>query len=122
MLVGLWSSATTTYGEQSVVIIGTQVMQMWYAGNLDIMVCHILATCIIPMFTLVYELPLGEAIAYSYAYFGVGIGPVVLSNVSCLGNESSLHQCASTGVSNNCAYTNVAGVRCYAGKMKMYFI
>lgn len=74
------------------------------------------------MFTLVYELPLGEAIAYTYASFGVGIGPIVLNNVSCLGNESSLHQCASTGVSGDCAHTNDAGVRCYAGKMNMYCI
>ena len=51
------------------------------------------------------------AVAYGSAYFGVGSGPIVLDDVACVGNESSLFDCAHNPV-HNCAHFEDAGVSC----------
>ena len=51
--------------------------------------------------------------AYGRARYGQGTGPILLDDVSCLGNESSLFSCSHGGLENhNCAHSNDAGVRC----------
>ena len=52
------------------------------------------------------------ALAFSTAYFGQGAGPILLDNVLCAGNESSLLECNHIFNQSNCAHTADAGVRC----------
>ena len=51
------------------------------------------------------------AVAYGSAYFGVGSGPIVLDNVGCTGNESSLFDCVYSPT-HNCVHFEDAGVSC----------
>ena len=53
------------------------------------------------------------AIAYPYAYFGEGSGPIYLGNVDCTGSETSLLSCASDPIgTNDCTHFEDAGVVC----------
>ena len=51
------------------------------------------------------------AVAYANAYFGQGTGPVWLSRVQCLGNETTLTNCTHATI-NNCGHHDDAGVSC----------
>ena len=51
--------------------------------------------------------------AYSNAYYGVGSGPIYLTDVSCTGSETSLLQCNSDPIlSGGCSHSEDAGVKC----------
>ncbi|XP_038052381.1 uncharacterized protein LOC119725091 [Patiria miniata] len=52
--------------------------------------------------------------AWHSAHFGRGSGPILLSNVVCHGNESSIDQCQHSGwyVTSGCRHNNDAGVTC----------
>ena len=51
--------------------------------------------------------------AYSYAFFGRGIGPIHLMNVGCTGTESRLFSCRYSASSIfYCGHYEDAGVRC----------
>ena len=57
--------------------------------------------------------PSSGAIAFSYAYFGSGYGPIWLDNVYCTGSESNLVNCTNNGIGiHNCGHHEDAGVRC----------
>jgi deleted-in-malignant-brain-tumors protein 1 len=47
-----------------------------------------------------------------------GSGRTWLDNVQCLGNETMLYHCPSNPVgAENCAHSEDAGVRCFAGEL-----
>jgi len=48
---------------------------------------------------------------YVLNYLGKGVGPIVLDNVDCHGNEKSLRDCSSISI-HDCSHTEDAGVRC----------
>ena len=51
--------------------------------------------------------------AYGSARNGQGTGPIWLSRLSCIGNESSLTDCAQSNVgTKNCTHSDDAGVNC----------
>ena len=51
--------------------------------------------------------------AYGSARYGQGTGPILLDDVNCLGNESSLLSCRHRGIGNhNCDHSRDASVRC----------
>lgn len=52
-----------------------------------------------------------DALAFSNALFGSGIGYIFLDNVGCNGNESSLLDC-SYDSTHNCGHYEDVGVRC----------
>ncbi|XP_030853316.1 uncharacterized protein LOC115929142 [Strongylocentrotus purpuratus] len=55
----------------------------------------------------------GALEAVSSAGFGQGIGTIVLDDVNCSGNESSLFECSNGGLGvSNCGHSEDAGVRC----------
>ncbi|XP_035386193.1 neurotrypsin [Electrophorus electricus] len=55
----------------------------------------------------------GTAKAWVGAYFGPGVGHVLLDEVGCTGNELSIEQCPKHGWGqHNCAHTEDAGVSC----------
>ena len=56
---------------------------------------------------------LGASAAFSRARFGVGGGPILLDDVRCVGNESSLLDCPARAIySHDCSHYEDAGVRC----------
>ena len=53
------------------------------------------------------------------AYNGQGSGPIWLTNVTCIGNESSVVNCSHNGWRNNsCSHGEDAGVKCTAAFSK----
>ena len=46
------------------------------------------------------------------AYFGQGIGSILLENVTCSGSETSLLSCAYTSPSSSDSHSMDAGVKC----------
>ena len=54
---------------------------------------------------------------YALKRFGGGSGSIVLDNVQCTGNESSLLNCSTLPVHDNCEHSEDAGVRCLNGKI-----
>ena len=53
------------------------------------------------------------AIARSRAYFGAGVGDILLDNVGCSGTESRLIDCSNNGIGvHNCVHSEDAGVTC----------
>ena len=60
------------------------------------------------------KVPLSSgAEAFSFAYFGAGVGPTHLDNVQCVGNENTILACPSNPIGNeNCGHNADAGVRC----------
>ena len=54
-----------------------------------------------------------DAVAFSSAHFGAGVGPIYLDGVGCSGSESNLTDCPSSSfVSCTNGHSEDAGVRC----------
>ena len=54
--------------------------------------------------------------AYRSARYGKGTGPIWLSKLSCIGNESSLTECSQFSVrTKNCTHSDDASVNCAHG-------
>ena len=60
--------------------------------------------------------------AAGQTHFGSGSGPVWLSQVDCLGNESKLSDCMhnQTGSVGNCSHAQDAGVQCSANGNQLF--
>ena len=59
------------------------------------------------------QLGFQDALNTSSARYSQGTGPILLDDVSCLGNESSLFSCKHSGVGNhNCGHSERASIRC----------
>ena len=57
--------------------------------------------------------------AYGSARYGQGAGPIWLSRLSCIGNESSLTDCSQFRVGvKNCTHSDDAAVICYGNRRK----
>lgn len=69
------------------------------------------------------EMGCGDALSAKInAFFGEGTGDILLDNVKCTGNESSLEQCSHRGLgTHDCFHKEDAGVIC-AGTHLLHFI
>ena len=58
----------------------------------------------------------GAENAFDEAYFGEGTGDILLDGINCMGNESSIFDCAHYGIGNHdCSHPEDAGVICSNG-------
>ena len=65
-------------------------------------------------------LPFSDAITIGVAVFGRGSGPILLDEVDCLGNESSLFNCNHSGILNHdCNHAKDASVFCSDGSTSL---
>ena len=65
------------------------------------------------MFTDLITTILVDAVARGSAAFGQGIGPILLDDLACTGNESRLFDCPNRGIgSHNCLHSEDAGIVC----------
>lgn len=67
------------------------------------------------------QLGYGRATAVTGGTFGVGKGPILLSNLDCQGNETSIVDCVRGGIGiydKLCDHTKDAGVQCSGRKFK----
>jgi len=53
-----------------------------------------------------------DAVVFSNAHFGVGVGPVFLDHVGCNGNEDNLIDCSHRSSGSCRGHTDDVGVRC----------
>ena len=61
--------------------------------------------------------------AYGSARYGQGTGPIWLSRLSCIGNESSLFECGRSSVeTKNCTHSDDAAVYCWSNRRKQIII
>ena len=57
--------------------------------------------------------------AYGSAHYGQGTGPILLTRLSCFGNESSLFECGQSSVgTKTCGHSNDASVYCSGNRRK----
>lgn len=67
-----------------------------------------------------YDVQQTGATAYSNAYFGQGIIPIILDNVGCSGSEARLIDCYYSS-HIDCSHSDDAGVRCITGQPKLCY-
>ena len=53
-----------------------------------------------------------DAVAYINAFYGQGVGPILLDDVSCTGAESRLLSCPYYSNTTDCSHSEDAGVHC----------
>ena len=54
-----------------------------------------------------------DAVAHQMAFFGPGVGPIVLKGVDCTGNEDHLLDCPTSNQQDlNCTHSRDAAVSC----------
>ena len=57
--------------------------------------------------------------AYGSAYAGQGTGPILLSRLSCIGDESSLFECSRSNTrTKNCTHSDDAALSCSGSRRK----
>ena len=106
------SSAITMLGALSVMTSGVHLMLMLYVDKLAI---RIKVTIYICHFTIHYAKYTSGATARSSAFFGQGVGSILLDNVGCSGTESRLIDCSHNTIgSHDCSHSEDAGVTCLA--------
>ena len=59
----------------------------------------------------------GHNTSIGSAYFGRGLGAVLMNHVGCHGDENFLSDCPFTGWGTLCTYRGNAGVSCQTGKL-----
>lgn len=51
------------------------------------------------------------------AYYGEGRGPILMDDVECVGDETSIVQCRNKGwYAHNCQHSEDVGIMCNPGK------
>ena len=58
-----------------------------------------------------------SGVVKSRAFFGEGTGPILMDNVGCTGNETSLFECQHLQCHHDCSHREDVGVDCYNGEL-----
>ena len=79
------------------------------------MKCIIIASAIILCFS-------SGATALGLASFGRGMGPIVMTNIACSGNEEFLINCTFSNATHFDSHSEDAGVRCVTSKLYITYL
>ena len=61
--------------------------------------------------------------AYESAHYGQGTGPILLSKLSCFGNESGLTDCSQLSMgTKNCTHSDDAAVYCHGYRREYLYL
>ena len=112
LLLVEWRYAQEDSGALFVMTPGITMMLKWSADNWDIQALVLnIATSL--EYCMLLDMFSSGAVACSAACFGQGNGSIILDNVGCSGNESTLLSCPHRGIRiHNCGHHEDAGVRC----------
>ena len=99
--------------------LGPKWMPTLYADNLDTLIQVPIASARHNLCNAheSYLVCIIDATAFSNAYFGQGILPILLDDVSCLGSESQLLDCSYDSNTADCSHSEDAGVSCQTGEV-----
>ena len=108
-------------GAVSVMKEGTRLMHTSSANSWDmqgpVIFQHDIGAIYSSLFTSVNGCLYTVSIAYHYAFFGAGNGPIIYSNVDCGGWEESFSECSKASFPQFfCLQTSVSGLLCGYGK------
>ena len=112
-----WRFVSAISGALCVMTIGIVMMQWSPALSLDFHLqvytfCTHNQMFIVRIFLLWLSCITG-AVAFGFAMFGAGTGPIFLDEVSCVGTETNLLECSNGRIGSNvCLHSEDAGVRC----------
>ena len=104
-----------TSGGQCAMMAGAVLMLLWFASSWVMQLQEVGSTivwCGKTFCKICCDCSAG-GIAYSYAYFGAGTGPIYLDDVACTSSASQLLECSSRPIlTHNCLHSADAGVGC----------
>ena len=69
--------------------------------------------CLILDVTELCLIHIAVATAYDNAFFGLGTGPIAITNVACTGTEDALINCTFVYQNFQCAHSEDAAVKCF---------
>ena len=101
----IWGSVCSTSWDSNEASVVCK--QLGYDGNNEIMKAN--------TYKIFFFLNIGTSVAYSNAYFGQSVSPILLTGLSCTGNETSLVSCprSLTPIGyTGCVHSQDAGVSC----------
>ena len=108
-----WSCASMISGEQCVMMVGTELMQLWSASSWDMHTLEVSGSAnVCEAWLRCFYCGTGGT-PYTNAFFGAGTGPIYLDDVACTPSDSQLLECSSRPISaHNCDHHADAGVGC----------
>ena len=116
-----WRFAWAMSGALYVMTPGEVLMLLLCVDNWDIppkvwFVLYLFERCLSTMMPT-------DAVAFSNAHFGAGVGPIYLDNVGCSGSESNLINCSNSSFfSCYNGHSEDAGVRCQGRHLHIVYL
>ena len=107
----VWKCSYQEAGGEFATITGAKMMLQQCVNNWDFLQAVEQSSATLVIHACYTNYFISDIVAVPNAFFGSGLGSIVMDNVYCIGNESKLLQCDYMSV-HNCKEDDDAGVRC----------